>query len=241
MSETVDRSGATGEPDGPVEAGAPEPGRRRADDGGRRRRRLLIGGGIAAVVVVAGVVTAVVLGQGDDDASPTATPSTVVLPSPTPTIEPVAREATTPFASALPLTVLQYALASSASEDSFVAAGALEAYTETYTDGGTDQAVVQAGQWETPEEATAFAQSLVAALPAADAGGTATATADPTAAASDLPQVGDVMVDGTAVGTFTIVDAGDGTGIAVWSNGTTVFRATAPLADIQNFYAAYPL
>jgi hypothetical protein len=50
-----------------------------------------------------------------------------------------------------------------------------------------------------------------------------------------------VLVGGKKAGTYTIVDAGDGTGVAVWTNGTTVFRATAPVADVANVYAAFPL
>ena len=42
-------------------------------------------------------------------------------------------------------------------------------------------------------------------------------------------------------GTYTIADAGDGTGVAVWVNGTTVFQATAPVADIVDVYNAFPL
>ena len=40
---------------------------------------------------------------------------------------------------------------------------------------------------------------------------------------------------------YSIADAGDGTGVAVWVNGTTVFQATAPVADIVDFYNAFPL
>ena len=65
--------------------------------------------------------------------------------------------------------MLQYALATSAPDAEWQAAGALEAYTETYTDGGSGTVTVRAGQWETPAEATAFAASLVAAVPPAPA------------------------------------------------------------------------
>jgi hypothetical protein len=56
-----------------------------------------------------------------------------------------------------------------------------------------------------------------------------------------LPQTGQVVVAGTVAGTYTIVAAGDGTGVAVWRNGTGVFRMVAPVADIRNAYAAFPL
>jgi hypothetical protein len=50
-----------------------------------------------------------------------------------------------------------------------------------------------------------------------------------------------VVVAGTTVGSYSIAAAGDGTGVAVWTNGSAVFRMVAPLADIANAYAAYPL
>lgn len=229
------------EPDAP---GVAEPA---APDAARRRKLLLIGG-IAAAVVVIGVVVAIIASQGGDDdvALPTPTASTILLPVPTSTIAPVPRAATTAFASALPTTVLQYALATSAPEPTWVSAGAIEAYSEAYSDGGTAQVVVVAGQWETPEAAAAYAQQLVAAIPAIPAAPVATpsstASAGATAAApTGFPESGDVTAAGQKVGTYALVDAGDGTGIAVWTNGSSVFRATAPIVDLRNVYAAYPL
>jgi hypothetical protein len=216
-------------PDGPADADA------------RRRKLLLIGGAVVAVLVLVGVLVAVLTG-GDDEAAPAPAAETVTLASPTPTAQPVARTSTTAFAAALPLSVLQYALAASGPEDAWLAAGALEAYTETYTDGGSAQVVVQSGQWETPQEAAAQVAILAAALPAGiPADASASPTPGATTAPAPLPQTGEVVVDGQPVGTFTIVDAGDGTGIALWSNGTTVFRATAPVAQVRDVYAAFPL
>ncbi|WP_258724442.1 hypothetical protein [Cellulomonas sp. NS3] len=218
--------------------GDPEPA---VDADARRRRLLLVGGAVAAVVVVGGVLIAVLTG-GDDEPGAAPAAETVTLAPPTPTAQPVARASTTAFAAALPPSVLQYALASSGPEDAWTAAGALEAYTETYSDGGTAQVVVQSGQWETPEEAAAQLAALATGLPA---GIPADASASPspgaTTAPAPLPQTGEVVVDGQPVGTFTIVDAGDGSGIALWSNGTTVFRATAPVEQIRDVYAAFPL
>jgi len=195
------------------------------------------------VVVVLGIIAAILATRGSEEEAPPAVASTVQLASPTPTVDPVARAATTPFATALPASVLQYALATSADNAEWVAAGALEAYTETYTDGAAGTVTVNAGQWETAPEATAFAASIVASLPAAPAAGAtepaATASAEP--GAPTFPQSGDVSAGGAAVGTYTIVDAGDGTGVAVWTNGSSVFQVTAPLADIVDVYSAYPL
>lgn len=201
-----------------------------------QRPRWLIPAIVGAVVVVIVAVVAIVL-TGRGDGAPAATPTTtVVVPSPTPTVEPAARTATTPFAAVLPTTVLQYALATSADDPEWVAAGALEAYTETFTDGGSGSLTVRAGQWESVDEANAQVAALIAALPAAEAP-TAEATEDADTPA--LPASGDVQVGGTAVGTYTIVDAGDGTGIAVWNNATAVFQVTGPVADIADVFAAF--
>ncbi|PVU83224.1 hypothetical protein DDP54_09730 [Cellulomonas sp. WB94] len=228
----------------PAAPGVTEPA---APDDTRRRNMLIIGGIAAAVVIVGGII-AIIASQGGDDAAvlPTPTASTVLLPLPTATVAPVPRAATTAFASALPTTVLQYALATSAPEPTWVGAGAIEAYSESYSDGGTAQVVVLAGQWETPEAAAAYAQQLVAAIPAAAAPPAATASSTASAEATGaapagFPATGDVTAAGQKVGTFSLVDAGDGTGVAVWTNGASVFRVTAPIADLRNVYAAYPL
>ncbi|WP_456823995.1 hypothetical protein [Cellulomonas sp. P5_E12] len=191
------------------------------------------------VLLAAAIIIAIVTGSKGDstDTPPPAAASTVLLPSPTPTVAPVARPATTAFASALPTSVLQYALATSAPDTEWQAAGAIEAYTETYADGGSGTATVRSGQWETPEEATAFAASLVAAFPAAPAAPSPSASSD----APALPTSGDVTAGGAKAGTYSIADAGDGTGVAVWTNGTTVFQATVPVEDVVDFYNAFPL
>ncbi|WP_136518387.1 MULTISPECIES: hypothetical protein [Cellulomonas] len=202
----------------------------------RRRPRWLLPVAVGvAVLVVAGVVTGVLLSR-DGERTPAATASTVLLPSPTPTVAPSPRAATTAFASALPASVLQYALATSEEDAEAVGAGALEAWTETYTDGGDGTLTVRAAQFETPEEAAAYAASLVGALP--------TAAPSPSATSQDgpaLPATGEVQADGAAVGSYTIADAGDGTGVAVWQNGTAVLRLTAPVGDVADAYAAFPL
>ena len=215
-----------------------------AASSGRPRWLIPVIIGVIVLVAAAIIIAIVTSSKGDStDTPPPAAASTVLLPSPTPTVAPVARTATTAFASALPTSVLQYALATSAADTEWQGAGAIEAYTETYTDGAAGTVTVNAGQWETAPEATAFAASIVASLPAAPAAGAtepaATASAEP--GAPTFPQSGDVSAGGAAVGTYTIVDAGDGTGVAVWTNGSSVFQVTAPLADIVDVYSAYPL
>jgi hypothetical protein len=231
-------------PDSRSEAEAPEVPA--TVDAERRRKRLLIGG-IAGGVVVIVVIAAVLVSQrGDQVALPAPSASTVLLPVPTPTLVPVARVAPTVFASVLPTTLLQYVLASSAPEASWVSAGAVEAYSEAYSDGGSGKVVVLAGQWETPAAADAAAKQLIAAVPspttAPRASASSTATAGPSGSASvQPPETGNVTAAGQTVGTYLIRDVGDGTGVAVWTNGASVFRATAPIAEIHNVYAAYPL
>lgn len=225
----------------------PPPQHERAD-AGRRPAWLLPTILGAAVVVVAAIVVVVLTTRGDSgpSASPSASVTTVVAPPPTPNVEPVARETQTPFTSALPATLLQYALASSAADTDWQGAGAVEAWSDTYTDGGSGTLTVQAGQWATPDEATAFAARVVAGLPAAPpASPSSSISATPSATGDEagptLPQTGDVLVGGTPAGTYTIVDAGDGTGVAVWTNGASVFRLVAPLADVVDAWASYPL
>lgn len=235
--ELGDESGHDG-PSDPAESADP------AEHPANRRRLVLVLSIIAAVLVIGGGITTVLLLR-DGGGGSTATPPGVVLPSPTATVAPVARTATTPFASTLPTTLLQYALASSADDEEWLALNALEAYAETYTDGAAATVTVQAGQWETPEEAAAVLAALVGELPAAVP--VDSATADPAATSTATPGTPTVLlqesveVAGQSSGSVTVVDAGDGTGVAVWNNGTTVFRLTGPAADIRNLYAAYPL
>ena len=211
-----------------------------------RRRRLLLIGLVAGAVVVIAVISAVVVSHSSKDvvALPSPTATTILLPVPTPTLAPVARANPTVFAAALPPALLQYALASSTPDPTWVTAGAIEAYSEAYSDGGTGKVVVLAGQWETAVAADAAAKQLLAAVPAAapaPAGTASAGIASPSTAPTSLPESGNVTVAGQTVGTYSIRAAGDGTGIAIWTNGASVFQVTAPVADIHNVYAAYPL
>ena len=227
---------------------AADPGDARVDDAADagpargRRRWVLVGAVVAAVLVLAGGGTAWFLTR--DSGGAAAAPPDVVLPSPTSSVEPVARPATTAFAGALPTTLLQYALASSADDQALLAQNAVEAYAETYTDGADGTVSVQAGQWETPEEAAAVLAAVTGAPataePAADGPG-GDESADAAAGGPTVLLQDEVLVDGAPVGTVTVVDQGDGTGVATWSNGTTVFVLRGPASDIRNLYAAYPL
>lgn len=225
-----------------VQAATPQHGRTPASS----RPAWLVPAIVAGVVVLAaGIVAIVLANRGAGEAVPTPTPSvvvtTVVAPVPTPALAPVPRQATSTFAAALPVTVLQYALASSAADDATVAAGALEAWVDQLTDGGIGTVTVAASQWATPQDAAGHAAQLVAALP------TAGPTPEPSSGSSgqapagaDLPQTGDVLVAGAAVGTYTIAANGP-VGVAVWTNGTAVFQLTGPVEQIVNLYNAYGL
>jgi hypothetical protein len=250
-----------GRPDASGPSGAPRdpsaPEQEKAAD--RPRWLLPVAIGVGLLVVAAVVIGIVLATNGDDDDAVAPEPvvaTTIRLPSPTPSVEPVARKATTPFAKTLPTTVLQYALASSQEAPNWLEADALEAYFEEYTDGADATVTVQAGQFETAEAAKAFAQSLTDDLPVVEpAEGADAETPEPTDDATDpekgsdaapedrdqLPQTGPVEVGDKRVGTYTAADLGDGTAVVVWFNGTGVFRVVAPVADALDFYRAYPV
>ena len=133
--------------------------------------------------------------------------------------------------------MLQYAWGSVAPDDTWRASGALEAYDVVYTDGGSGKVTVRAGQWRSAAEVATVRTALVADLTSK----AATPTATPTASAAPTGGTGDVTVAGATVGTWTIVPGAGGSGTVVWSNGTALFEATAPTAELANLYAAFPL
>lgn len=185
-----------------------------------RRRNLIIAGGVGALAII-GIVAAALTGVFGGPAPATPTATTVTLASPTPTVAPIDRTPISVFADVLPSSVLDLALTAVASQPSLVAADALEGYRLDYSDGAAVTVALDAGQFETPEAATAAYTALVAATPATD-GGT-------------------VEVDGAVVGNWTASTAADGTGVVTWSNGTAVFQATGPAETAADFYLAFPL
>jgi hypothetical protein len=197
----------------------------------------MIVGLVVGVLVLGGIVTAIVM-TVHRGGSPAATvTSTTPLPSPTPTIAPAAREKGSAFLDALPSSVLQFAWGSVAPDDTWRASGALEAYDVVYTDGGSGKVTVRAGQWRTAAEVGTVRTALVTDLTSK----AAAPTSGPTASAAPAGSTGDVTVAGATVGTWTIVPRADGSGTVVWSNGTTLFEATAPTSELANLYAAFPL
>ncbi len=197
----------------------------------------MIVGLVVGVLVLGGIVTAIVMTLNRGGSPVAAVTSTTLLPSPTPTVAPAAREKGSAFLDALPSSVLQYAWASVAADEAWRTSGALEAYDVTYTDGGSGTVLVRAGQWRTAAEVTAFQTTLTGQL-ATKAG---SPTAGSTASAGPATSTGDVTVGGVTVGTWTIVPQADGAGTVVWSNGTTLFEASGPASELADLYAAYPL
>lgn len=191
-----------------------------AEDRPTRRRNLILAAAVGTVVVVGGVVAA--LAGAFDAAEPLPAPaaSTVTLSSPTPTVAPIERTPVSLFADALPSTVLDLALIAIAPQPELVAADALEGYRLDYSDGAAVTVALDAGQWETPQEAAAAYSTLIAAAPSTDSG--------------------PVEVGGAAVGTWH-VSATDGSAVMTWTNGTAMFRATGPDETVQDFYQAFPL
>ena len=158
----------------------------------------------------------------------------VTLPVPTATIDPIERSEGTAFYEALPSTILAFALSDSADAPSLLELGAIEAYRLDYTD-GSDSVAVLAGQWPTDEAATAaFGEMTGAVAEAEDAGTTAGPTADPA-------EGGEVTVDGTVVGTWTMTVDPDGSGELTWSNGTAVLQLSGQADELRDVYSAFPL
>ncbi|WP_069385487.1 hypothetical protein [Cellulosimicrobium cellulans] len=191
-----------------------------------RRRRLVAALGLVLVVALVVVLLAFVWpgfarSGGEVEPAPTVT---VTGDPATPTLEPVERTASTPFAQALPATVLDLALRSDAATDAWTESGALEAYELVYADGeGPDATTVTvvAGQWPTPEEAENAAAALL--------GGAEPSTQE------------DVTVDGETVGTVVVVPGEGGAATVTWRNSTAVLQATGPADVVEDVYAAYPM
>jgi hypothetical protein len=186
---------------------------------------------LVGVLIVAAIVTAIALSQnGGAEPEPTQAaqeppPDVVVtLPVPTPTIEPVPREPGTAFFQALPSTVLAYALTAAGPDPGLVATGALEGYTLTYSDGGSTQLVVLAGQWATPEGANAALDAVIARE-----------------TPNGTPEQGAVTVDGTDVGRYFMLTRPDGTGSVWWTNQSVLLQVDGPPEALSDVFTAFPL
>ncbi|MDR7382761.1 hypothetical protein [Promicromonospora iranensis] len=190
-----------------------------------RRRRLAVFVGLLVIVLALVLVTGFVWpGFWRSEATPQPAPTvTVTAPVPTPTVKAMERAGDeTAFQKALPSSVLQFALGSLAEAKEPQGDGALEAWNAEYSDGGSGEVTLLAGQWATSDEA-------------------ATAAAAWTSSAGEADREGDVKVGKKVVGQYAIVPAKGGKAVVVWQNGTAVMRATGPADTMEDFYAAFPL
>ncbi|MFD2026731.1 hypothetical protein [Promicromonospora aerolata] len=202
------------------------PGARKASPAVYRRRRLVAVAGllviVLAVVLVGGFVWP---GFWRAEAAPQPVPTvTVTAAPPTPTVKAMDRNGDeTAFQKALPSTVLQFALGSFAEAKKVKEElGALEVWDAEYSDGGSGEVALRAGQWATSDEA-------------------ADAAAAWTTAAGEPDREGDVKVGKKVVGQYAVVPAKNGSAVVVWQNGTAVLQATGPADAMEDFYAAFPL
>ncbi|MFC8799726.1 hypothetical protein ACFT1B_34715 [Streptomyces griseoincarnatus] len=191
-----------------------------------RRRRLVVVVGLLvtllAVVLVAGFAWPGFWRSSETEPQPVPT-VTVTAPAPTPTVKAMERAGDeTAFQKALPSAVLQFALGTLSKAEEPKQQGALEAWNAEYSDGGSGEVALVAGQWATSDEA-------------------ATAAAAWTQAAGEADREGDVKVGKKVVGQYAIVPAKGGKAVVVWQNGTAVMQATGPADAMEDFYAAFPL
>lgn len=202
---------------------APEP----AEAAAARRRRPPWWLVVLGVLLVGGLGVVAVLLASNQGGQIVPEPEVITLAPPSPTIEPITREPGTTFADSLPSTVLQYALSEVVPEQAVLIGGALEGYRAVYTDGGSSQVVLLAGQWVSPESATTAAATWVDA-----------ALAETGATQGDA---GAVEVDGAEVGRFATVERADGTATLTWTNGTVVLQLDGPAEALADLFTAFPL
>lgn len=198
---------------------------RKASPAVYRRRRLVAFVGLLVIVLALVLVGGFVWpGFWRAEATPQPVPTvTVTAPVPTPTVKAMERGGDeTAFQKALPSTVLQFALGSMGEAEEPKEQGALEAWTAEYSDGGSGEVALVAGQWATADEAAAAAAAW-------------------TEAAGEADREGDVKVGKKVVGQYAIAPAKGGKAVVVWQNGTAVMRATGPADTMEDFYAAFPL
>ncbi|ACQ81520.1 hypothetical protein Bcav_3277 [Beutenbergia cavernae DSM 12333] len=180
-----------------------------------RRRRIVVG--IGAVVVIALVVVLVLLLTRPD---PEPTPGeTVAGPTPTPAITPAERDTGTAFLAVLPSTLLQYAVTAQAEDAGLLDAGAVEAWTLTYSDGDGTELVLRTAQLTTPEGAAAARESLTVE--------------------GESLRAEPVLVGGEEAGQVVISATEDDGAVAAWSNATAVFQVTGPADAVVAFYDAF--
>lgn len=237
-------AGRPGQAAGTAAGAAPGTGAEPGPGSSSGRRRPPVWALVAAAVVLVGVVVAavVLLGNRDGDAGPAPEAEVVTLPVPTPTVEAIPREGGTAFSQALPSTVLAHALSEVGEHVPFLTGGAVEAYRYVYTDGAAP-VVLLAGQWETPEEASAVYAALVQAqtAAAAEAGAADAGDGEEGGSETDLQEGPVTTTDGAETGRYTLVPRPDGTGSVTWWNGTVVLQLDGPTEELLDLFTAFPL
>lgn len=212
------RTGAT--------ASVARPGARKASPAVYRRRRLVAVVGLLVIVLVVLLVGGLVWpGFWRAEATPQPVPTvTVTAPVPTPTVKAMDRSGDeTAFQKALPSSVLRFALGSYTEAGKVKEEqGALEVWDAEYSDGGSGEVTLRAGQWATSDEAAQAAAAWAKA-------------------AGEAEREGDVKVGKKVVGQYAVMPAKDGKVVVVWQNGTAVLQATGPADTMEDFYAAFPL
>jgi hypothetical protein len=201
-------------------------GAKKASPAVYRRRRLVVVVGllliVLALVLVGGFAWPGFWRTSETEPQPVPT-VTVTAPAPTPTVKAMERAGDeTAFQKALPSTVLRFALGSLTEVKEAKEQGALEAWDAEYSDGGSAEVALRAGQWATSDEA-------------------AEAAAAWTRAAGEAEREGDVKVGKKVVGQYAIMPAEGGSAVVVWQNGTAVMEASGPADTMEDFYAAFPL
>lgn len=186
-----------------------------------RRRGVLIGVGIA-VVILAGALLVLFLNRPAPDpiVLDPLPGQTHTVPAPTPALDPVARDTSTPLLAAIPDEVLQWAITSQEAEPALMTAGALEAYRIVYSDGVADLTLVLA-QWRSAELARTEYLDLLGL-------------------AGEAVVEEEVMVAGAPVGQMALYDGPEGD-LVVWNNGATTLFVTAPSGQGLPFYRAFGL
>lgn len=185
----------------------------------------------AAVVVVLALVSAFVwpgwaLNGGAETAQEQQSESQSSEPT-TPSIDAVALpDDASELLKAMPDSVLNFARTNAEASTSWSDASPLEEYTLTYSTGTDGQEVVlEAAQWSQSDDAKTKYDELAAAMTGEELGS------------------GNVKVSGETTGAYSVkTDPDDeNKAIALWQNGTVVFRATGSADSVQRLYQEFPL
>ncbi len=185
----------------------------------------------AAVVVVLALVSAFVwpgwaLNGGSETAQEQQSESQS-SESTTPSIDAVALpDDASELLKAMPDSVLNFARTNAEASTSWSDASPLEEYTLTYSTGTDGQEVtLEAAQWSQSDDAKTKYDELAAAMTGEELGS------------------GNVKVSGETTGAYSVkTDPDDeNKAIALWQNGTVVFRATGSTDSVQRLYQAFPL